>query len=460
MAKIIQLSKKKYLLIVGDIFVFLFSLWLTLLIRYYDFGLQTWQNHIGPFALIFVFWLIIFYIDDLYDLNFGRLQISLISRLVRDSIISGIIAVVFFYFATDKLFSIRPQRVLLIDLAITVILLYLWRLLFSYLVKNKVTTENTLFIGYNPACQEVIEQIKSNPALGYKVKTIISLDQKISTFSEIELISTFDNLKDICRERKIKTVIFAINPRDYPELIKSMFSCLELQINFYDIASFYEKITGKIPVKTIEQMWFLENLTHAKNSLTENTKRILDIILSFIIISISLPFFPFVYLAIKISSPGPLFFKQFRVGKNGKIFTIIKFRSMVVNAENNGPQWAQKEDPRVTKIGKILRKTRIDEIPQLINIIKGEMSLIGPRPERPEFVEQLYKEIPFYKERLLVKPGLTGWAQVEGPAYGGSKDESLEKLQYDLYYIKNQSLVLDLSILLKTIKTIVTRKGQ
>ncbi len=169
---------------------------------------------------------------------------------------------------------------------------------------------------------------------------------------------------------------------------------------------------------------------------------------------------PFIILAIKIDSPGPFLFKQIRVGKNGKDFLAMKFRTMRQDAEKNGPQWALKDDPRVTRIGKFLRKFRIDEIPQLINVLKGEMSLIGPRPERPEFVSQLKKQIPFYEERLLVKPGLTGWAQVMGPAYGGSEKESLEKLQYDLFYIKNRSLGLDLSIALKTIKTILSRQGQ
>jgi len=243
-------------------------------------------------------------------------------------------------------------------------------------------------------------------------------------------------------------------------LLKNLFSCLPLQINFYDIATFSEKISGKIPVNTLEQMWFLENLTKIRSPFYQNSKRIFDLTLSILILIVALPLLPVIILAIKLSSRGPIFFQQKRVGKNSKIFTIIKFRSMFIDAENQGAQWATKNDPRVTKIGRIMRKTRIDEIPQLLNVIKGEMSLIGPRPERPEFVEQLHQEIPFYKERLLVKPGLTGWAQVEGPNYGGSKNESLEKLQYDLFYIKNQSFGLDLSITLKTIKTILTRKGQ
>ena len=169
---------------------------------------------------------------------------------------------------------------------------------------------------------------------------------------------------------------------------------------------------------------------------------------------------PFIALIIKLESPGPVIFRQIRTGKNGKDFLAMKFRSMVQDAEKNGAQWAVKNDARITKFGKFMRKTRLDEIPQLLNILRGEMSFVGPRPERPEFVKTLSEKIPFYRERLLVKPGLTGWAQLLGPAYGGSEAESLEKVKYDLYYIKNRSILLDISIILKTIKLVFTRRGQ
>ena len=226
------------------------------------------------------------------------------------------------------------------------------------------------------------------------------------------------------------------------------------------MASFYEKITGKIPVATIEQIWFLENLSEGSKKFYEVLKRFFDLVFSLVFLIFSLPIIPLIALLIKLDSPGAVFFRQIRTGKEGNPFWAIKFRTMVDKAETNGPQWATKNDPRVTRLGRFLRKTRIDEIPQLLNVLRGEMSLIGPRPERPEFVEQLQNEIPFYKERLLIKPGLTGWAQVVGPNYGGSISESLEKLQFDLFYIKNRSLTLDLSILLKTIKTVLSRSGQ
>ena len=231
-------------------------------------------------------------------------------------------------------------------------------------------------------------------------------------------------------------------------------------MDIYNISGFYEIITNKIPVENIEYDWFLENLSENSKKAYEIFKRLVDIIFAIIGLIISIPFLPFIILAIKIDSNGPIIFRQIRTGKNGKDFLAMKFRSMVDNAEKNGAQWAEKNDSRITKMGKIMRKTRLDEIPQLINILKGEMSFVGPRPERPEFIEILSKEIPFYKERLLTKPGLTGWAQLKGPAYGGSKEESLEKLKFDLYYIKNRNFLLDISIILKTVNIVLNRKGQ
>jgi len=329
------------------------------------------------------------------------------------------------------------------------------------LLKNRQIAENILIIGYSTEVSEIIKEINNKPAFGYKIKALITVNENEKPNLEgIEIYNNYDNLIEFCKNNKIKTIITAVDERNFPQITADLFSCLPLQINFFNLSAFYEKITGKIPVNTISRNWFLENLASSKSRLYHNFKRLIDLSISIIILIAFSPFLPLVILAVKFGSAGPIFFKQKRVGKNNLQFIVVKFRSMFIDAENNGAVWASKNDPRVTKFGKFMRKTRVDEVPQLINVIKGEMSLIGPRPERPEFVEELSVQIPFYKERLLVKPGLTGWAQVAGPAYGGSKEESLEKLQYDLFYIKNQSLGLDLSIVLKTIKTILTRKGQ
>lgn len=454
---------KKYLLILGDIFILYFSLWLTLIIRYGDkYNTSLWIRHLWPFTVVFLIWLIIFYIDDLYELNLRQGKTGLFSRLFRGIIIGGVFAIIFFYLGQNRLFTISPQTVLLINAIIAFTIIYAWRLVFNSFVKLSKTNGLTI-IGFNPLVEEVIKELEKKPQLNLELKSIIvekGYENIPENLKKITIQNHYEDLKNICLEEKIDTIVSTVHPRESTILSKSLFECLPLQINFFDIATFYEKITGKIPVATIEKIWFLENLEESRKKIYERLKRVLDIIFSVILFIISLPIIPLVAIIIKIDSKGPALFTQIRTGKNSKPFKAIKFRTMVQNAEANGPQWAAKNDSRVTKIGKFLRKTRIDEIPQLINVIKGEMSLIGPRPERPEFVEQLQDQIPFYKERLLVKPGLTGWAQVVGPAYGGSKEESLEKLQYDLFYIKNRSLALDISILLKTIKTVLSSQGQ
>ncbi len=462
MNNIALISKKKYLLILGDVIILYFSLFLTLILRYQnELSRSLWDMNFWPFTLVFAVWLIVFYIDDLYEINYSQSRINLLIRIFRSVLISSLIAVVFFYIGQNNIFNIKPQRVLLIFALINGGLTYIWHLLFN-IATSSLNINSLAIIGFNELVNEITEEIRKKPQLGFNLKALI-IGGEISApkgFEDIALNNNFEDLKKICQEKNINTIVSTIHPRENANLAKNLFHCLPLQINFFDIANFYEKITGKIPVTKIEQIWFLENLSENNKKLYETTKRFYDVCFSIIMLIIMLPFFPLIALIIKLGSKGPIFFTQIRTGKDGKIFKAIKFRTMISNAEINGPQWAAKNDLRVTKAGRFFRKTRIDEIPQLINVLKNEMSIIGPRPERPEFVEELEKEIPFYKERLLVKPGLTGWAQVAGPAYGGSKQESLEKLQYDLYYIKNRSLALDLSITLKTIKTILSSKGR
>jgi sugar transferase (PEP-CTERM system associated) len=230
-------------------------------------------------------------------------------------------------------------------------------------------------------------------------------------------------------------------------------------VEILDSPSFYEELTGKLLIEGIQPSWFIYSSGFKFSSLKRAIKRALDILFSLIGLLLVLPFLPIVALLIKWSSPGPVLFKQKRVGERGCEFTLIKFRTMCDDAERDtGPVWASENDPRITKLGYWLRKTRIDEIPQLYNVLKGEMSFVGPRPERKEFVEKLSESIPYYGKRHFVKPGVTGWAQVRYP-YGASDDDALEKLRYDLYYIKNYSLTLDIMILLETVKVVLFGRG-
>jgi sugar transferase (PEP-CTERM system associated) len=223
-------------------------------------------------------------------------------------------------------------------------------------------------------------------------------------------------------------------------------------------ASFYERLTGKIGLEAFRPSGLIFSGPLQKVQFYRRARSLLDIALAFIGLVLTLPIMAITAIAIKLDSRGPILYRQKRIGRRNSIFTIMKFRSMRVDAETDGPVWAEENDPRITRVGRIIRKLRIDELPQFINIIRGEMNFIGPRPERPEFVAQLEQEIPYYSQRHLIKPGLTGWAQIRYP-YSASVEDARQKLQYDLYYIKNQSLMLDAIILFETARIVLFGRG-
>ena len=449
---------KRLILVAGDVIILYFSLWLTLFIRYQKtVSAELWHKHLLPFTIIFTLWIIIFFINKLYDLRLAKNNLAFYAVWFNTLIWCSLIGFLFFYITTT---GISPKTIMVLDVIIFGILFLLWRRLFNGMIIYSKFLENAIIVGLSKNTLELARDINSKPQMGLKVTGIMWPKTTPGEIDEqIEIISDPKRLKNFLRQKKIKMIIMDEGARHYPQLINELYKSLNLQMTILDLPTFAEKFTGKVLIDTIGQMWFLENIKENNKQFYEIIKRLMDIIISSILLIVSIPFLPFIYLIIRLTSRGPGFFMQQRTGKNGKKFMAVKFRTMYQNAEVNGPQWAQVNDPRVTKLGKWLRKSRIDEIPQLINVLRGEMSFIGPRPERPEFIERLKQNIPFYETRLLIKPGLTGWAQINFP-YGASEEDALEKLQYDLYYIKNRSFVLDLSILLKTIKTVLSGGGQ
>ena len=276
---------------------------------------------------------------------------------------------------------------------------------------------------------------------------------------EIKITQGLENLKEILEEEKVSTAIVAPEIYQSPDLIQNLFECIRYRIDFINLSEFYENITKKVPLTAINQVWFLENISQRNRAIYEFFKRIFDFVFASILLIISLPFWLIIGLIIKFTSSGPIFYKQTRIGKEGKSFKIIKFRSMIKDAEKDGAKWTKARDKRVTKIGRFMRKTRLDELPQFWNIIKGNMSFVGPRAERPEFHQKLKSNIPFYQERYLIKPGASGWAQIKY-GYGSTIKDSFEKVQYDLYYVKNCSFAFDLAIILKTINIILKGGGR
>jgi exopolysaccharide biosynthesis polyprenyl glycosylphosphotransferase len=432
------LKFKRFILLFGDTIILYFSLWLVLILRYgYGPALFAFRQHLEPFTITYIIWLIIFYVFGIYEPASIRRIVNFYSLFLKAMAINALVSIAFFYFV--PYFGVTPKTNLFLTIAVFSILFFIWRRIFiSFIDKFLIIAEKIIIIGKTPQSISLAKKINKNFYLGYKLSYFLDVkDKKIS------------KLKEEIKKKQINTVVFAVNLFKHPNLQRIFYQCLPV-VNIKDFPEFYEELTGKIPVDEIDRIWFLSNLKEENKKIYEGIKRIIDILFSLILGLLTGLVSPFVALAIKIEDGGPVFYKQKRVGKNGKLFDLIKFRSMKEGAEKQKAHWATKKDPRITKVGKLLRKTSIDELPQFINILKGEMSTIGPRPERPEFLEILTKKIPFYQIRHLVKPGLTGWAQINFP-YGDSTKDALEKLQYELYYIKNRSLVLDFRIILKTI---------
>lgn len=436
---------KKILLFLSDIVILYFSLVLTLFVRYPERFQEQYRTHLYPFSLIFVLWLLVFYIANLYEPKLLRNNTHFYSALFQTIITTSVISVLFFYLI--PLYGITPRTNLLIFVSIFAGLEFINRSI-SNNILQKSFKKSVLIVGTNNQSLELDLFIKENPQLGYEIKFVIDI------FSD-----KFKDISRIIQEEKINTIVLSPEAYQIPEIINIFYKSLEQKVSFMNLSSFYERLTGMVPLGAINQVWFLENLNEGNKRAYEMIKRGDDLVFAVVLGLISVLFYPFIILLIKATSEGPIFYKQDRVGQAGKIFKIIKFRTMNKDAEKNtGAIWASNNDPRITRIGGFMRKTRIDELPQLWNILKGQMSFIGPRAERPEFNEQL-KTVPFYEERYLIKPGLSGWAQINF-RYGSSVADAAEKLKYDLYYIKNRSPVLDIGIALKTIRIMFQRSGK
>lgn len=446
---------KKIILLLGDIIVLYSSLAITLYIRYSHLDNNLWQEHVGIFSIAFSLWLLVFFINGLYEIRKIKNNFWFYGELIQNLIINALLSVLLFYVAAGRISDLRPQTILVILILVFGVLFIIWRKLFFRIISSSTLGSNLAVIGINKETLALIKEIHQKPQLGYKLKLLVNPDNTEIpiTTDDIAITNDIKQLKGLLLHHKIDTVVATYNSSYGAETSAKLFECLNLKINFFNIVNFYEKNIGKIPLSSLEKNWFLENISQKNIHFLIIAKRVIDLLFALFFGILSLLFVPLLIILIKLESKGPIIYKQKRVGLNGKNFYVYKFRSMIIDAEKNGAVWASQNDNRITRVGKMMRKSRLDEIPQFWNIIKGNMSFVGPRPERPEFVEQLKKEIPFYDERHLVKPGLSGWAQINYP-YGASIEDAKEKLCYDLYYIKNQSILLDISIIMKTINTV------
>lgn len=434
---------KKIVLLVGDIIVLWGALALTLLIRYGQVEFMSQMGtHWPRFIFIFIVFVITIYINQLYDVNILAISGRFLRQTINTIVAAGLISVIYFYISISS--EISPKTNLAIFIVIFLALFYLWRLAMQSLGRS-LPLEGLAIIGHNQKSELLKNELARNPGAGYRLEAIIEQE---NNFSELAAQVVAGKIKNI-------VICNGFDPKKTGAFLLSL---LPHKISVFNYPDFYETLTGKIPVEAINTDWFLENLKEGRRHYFQATKRLLDLSMAILIFICSLPLWPLIALAIKWESKGPIFFKQARLGRQGARFQIIKFRTM--KTENNNQAQTEVGDKRITRLGDFLRKTRLDELPQTLNIIKGEMSFIGPRPERPELADKLEESIPFYNTRLIVKPGLTGWDQVSGEYHSPSHEDTLKKLQNDLFYIKNRSMFLDFVIALKTVATVFGRGGR
>lgn len=437
-------------LILLDVIIFYLTLALSLIIRQQQLTTVIWESHFPAFSVLLIIWLLINYGMNEYDASAGNRssfdQYTQTFKLLFLHLFSGIS--LFYLIPTTGL---SPKTILLI-LSLLFGIFHFWTQtkIRPVVKKANFATTNTAIVGNDPLVLEIVSAI-STPLWGMKVIAWFSNE----TITNNAGIKTYplSQLPDF--NQPIDTLIVANNRSE--EITNTLYKSLTKPRRVIKLMDVYEQIYQKIPPQNISTSWIIDSLTKGKRSGYVFIKRIYDIVLAIIFLIISLPISPIIALIIKLTSRGPIYFTQKRVGFLGKEFLAIKFRTWHVGYENEGPFLAQNNDPRVTPIGKFLRSVRLDEIPQLLNIIRGEMSFVGPRPERPELVKKYIEQQPLYAQRLLTKPGLTGWAQIN-QSYQEASDIN-KKLAYDLYYLKYQSFALDIKIILKTINTILSRNG-
>ncbi|MDP2676418.1 MAG: exopolysaccharide biosynthesis polyprenyl glycosylphosphotransferase [bacterium] len=459
-----RISFLSIILLVGDILLFYGSLALTLLFRYgREAFASNWELHATPFSILLVLWITIFYIGGLYERKFLKATTALQEKIVRNMLAGGAIGAFLFYLI--PYFGITPKTNLFIHILLLMILLGGWRMLIARSIANSFKIR-ILFFGASPDVVDMVQYLQTNPQFEYQPAGLMTLGDTPDRVPSDLLIPFNHNLPEVIRDRSVHLVVASADIKQNEAVVRMFYEILPLGISFMDFPTFYERLTGKIPVSLITEAWFLENLAQLKSPTHIFLKRALDITLALVGGVITLALFPIIAFLIKINSPGPILIRQTRIGKNKKEFTLVKFRSMIALskdglAEKEGALWAEEKDPRITRVGGFLRKTHLDELPQIWNILNNDISIVGPRPERAEIVTHLEEIIPYYAMRHLIKPGVTGWAQVSMPqVYAGSVEETLEKLQHDLYYIKHQNTIMDIAIILKTALLIATRRGR
>lgn len=413
------------------------------LIGYYNTGL----------AALIIATFLIFFTLDLYSLrNMPERFTSQILYICIGLAISAISVTFIFFFVRNLV----PRAVFLLFYAFSFCFAVTFRYIFNRVTLHTIYWK-VVIVGEGGPIEKVARLIRERKYLHTTVVGYFANERIVRGSDELQYLGPFDHLQSVLNNRKIDYIIVATDKIN-DILTRFLLSSMKIKVKVIYFRKFIETIAGKVPIDFLNDTWLIEKLSSLDKRYFWYGKRSFDIIISFVGLLTAIPFLLFISLLIKIDSPGTIFYSQTRIGRGGKPFRLWKIRTMVLDADKNNVYWTTDNDTRITRCGKFLRKVRIDEAPQLVNILKGDMSLIGPRPEAVNLVEMYQKNIPYYMMRHMVTPGITGWAQINYP-YGNSIEDTREKLKYDFYYIKNRSLILDAIILLRTIRTVLTGKG-
>ncbi|MEW5799495.1 MAG: sugar transferase [Bacteroidota bacterium] len=424
---------------------------------------QARPDLVLPMAVMYLYWLAVFMFFGLYRAWYARSRTDEFTAVFRAISIGCLVLFFVIFFDDERNATYSANRSVIIMYWVLMILFVgggriVVRSFRKRLLLQGIGLRETIIVGTNQKAIELFESVKKYPALGYNVIGFISLT-KTSKNLPLEVLGRVNDIPDLIRKFNVRNILLAVDSEQKETILKVVSLSTGFDVSIKIIPDMYDIISGQARTNQIYGFPLIEIMPHIMQPWEESAKRLMDIIASLLILILSAPLWIFIGIAIKLNSPGPLVYSQERVGKDGKIFKMHKFRSMYQDAEaKTGPVWATTNDPRVTSVGRFLRKTRLDEIPQFMDVLRGDMSLVGPRPERPHFVEELSKEIPLYRRRLVVKPGITGWAQVK-QGYDTSIDDVKSKVRYDLFYIENMSFRMDIKILIITFYTMIAGKG-
>jgi exopolysaccharide biosynthesis polyprenyl glycosylphosphotransferase len=419
-----------------------------------------------PMVTMYVFWALVFFFIGLYRPWYASSRIDELVLLFK-TITFGSLFLFFVIFMDDagKPTGASSRMLIAIYWAVLLVTVSSGRMMLRGIQRQMLISgvgrHKTVIVGSTAKTRDLFDDVVRYPALGYDIIGFVDIDKrkKGQRDRKAPVLGGLNDLSDILERDNVKEVLIALDSDDHDRLLDIVAKCNGHKLGLKIMPDLYDIISGQARTNQIYGFPLIEISPQLMPAWEEAAKRMLDLMFSLVVLTAGLPVWLLVALLIKLESRGPVLYQQERVGRDGRVFNMIKFRSMYSDAERMGPRWAGKKDPRITHVGRILRQLHIDEIPQMINILKGDMSLIGPRPERPVFVQKLAKEIPLYMRRLKVRPGITGWAQVKHK-YDESVDDVKKKVQYDLFYIENMSLRMDFKIILSTFSHMLLGRGR